>query len=117
MTTPTRSMARMAHSPPSPPPSAARLGQDSDSWAPPTTSPARLPPVAASVVSGVGHVGQVAASTVLVVGVGHVGQVAASTVLVAGQMKIGRVVGASVCGLALVVVAGSVIAAVSTVVG
>ena len=29
MTTPTRSMARMAHSPPSPPPSAARLGQDS----------------------------------------------------------------------------------------
>ena len=27
MTTPTRSMARMAHSPPSPPPSAARLGQ------------------------------------------------------------------------------------------
>ena len=29
MTTPTRSMARMAHSPPSPPPSAARLGQES----------------------------------------------------------------------------------------
>ena len=29
MTTPTRSMARMAHSPPSPPPSFARLGQDS----------------------------------------------------------------------------------------
>ena len=29
MITPTRSMARMAHSPPSPPPSAARLGQDS----------------------------------------------------------------------------------------
>ena len=29
MTTPTRSMAKMAHSPPSPPPSAARLGQDS----------------------------------------------------------------------------------------
>ena len=29
MTTPTRSMARMAHSPPSPPPNAARLGQDS----------------------------------------------------------------------------------------
>ena len=28
MTTPTRSMARMAHSPPSPPPSAARLGQE-----------------------------------------------------------------------------------------
>ena len=28
MTTPTRSMARMAHSPPRPPPSAARLGQE-----------------------------------------------------------------------------------------
>ena len=37
MTTPTRSMARMAHSPPSPPPSAARLGQDSSvSIFPPT---------------------------------------------------------------------------------
>ena len=28
MTTPTRSVARTAHSPPSPPPSAARLGLD-----------------------------------------------------------------------------------------
>ena len=37
MTTPTSSMARMAHSPPSPPPSAARLGQDSSvSIFPPT---------------------------------------------------------------------------------
>ena len=111
MTTPTRSMARMAHSPPSPP--AARLGQDSDSLAPPTTSPSRLPPVAASVVSTVlvVWVGHVAASTVLVVWVGHV---AASTVLVAGHVMVGHVVVASVCGLALVVVAGSVISAVST---
>ena len=37
MTTPTRSMARMTHSPPIPPPSAARLGQDSSvSIFPPT---------------------------------------------------------------------------------
>ena len=45
MTTPTRSMARMAHSPPSPPPSAARLGLDSDCW----VSPIGLPPVVVAV--------------------------------------------------------------------
>ena len=37
MTTPTRSMARMAHSPPRPPPSATRLEQESDCCAPPST--------------------------------------------------------------------------------
>ena len=51
MTTPTRSMARMAHSPPSPPPSAARLGQDSVLAITPAIPPA-IPP-ALSVTMGV----------------------------------------------------------------
>ena len=48
MTGPTRSMARMAHSPPSPPPSAARLGQES------TIGSALLSPLGVVIFSTIG---------------------------------------------------------------
>jgi hypothetical protein len=59
MTTPTRSMARIALSPPSPPPSAARLGQDSLI-------------VLSVLVSGHAHVAGLSVGHVVGLSVGHV---------------------------------------------
>ena len=96
MTTPTRSMARMAHSPPSPPPSAARLEQESDCWDPPTWSlirvlvglPSLFSPVVvpamyvqlSSIVGHIGHEPGVGVNTVVRTGT----YVAGNTHVVAG---------------------------------